>query len=217
MLLREETPNYKIHLSGTSALADVELLALLIAGESSYSMKKARTVLTAIGSLKELGKCTFQELETLTLTQKESARVVAALEVGRRRELYPIENRLRIGNSRDAFNAIAPMLVDLTHEEFWILTLNRANEVTHRCRMSSGGQTGTVVDIKMIIKKAIDLKAAAIIAVHNHPSGNLQPSAAGVELTAKLKSACKILEMPLLDHIIVSERGYHSFSDEGMI
>jgi DNA repair protein RadC len=109
------------------------------------------------------------------------------------------------------------MLTDLYHEEFWLLLLNKATEVVARKKLSTGGTSGTVVDVKMAFKIALDAHASAIIAVHNHPSGNLKPSDADIDLTRKMKEAGKILDLPLLDHLIVSEKGYYSFADEGGI
>ena len=128
-----------------------------------------------------------------------------------------LRERPRISGSRDAFQVIAPLLTDLHHEEFWLLLLNKANEVFARERLSTGGMSGTVVDVKLAYKTALDARAAALIAIHNHPSGSLQPSQADVELTRKLRQAGTVLDMPLLDHLIVSERGYYSFADEGTL
>ena len=111
----------------------------------------------------------------------------------------------------------APLLTDLHHEEFWVLLLNKANEVFSRERLSTGGMSGTVVDVKMLFKVALDARAAAVIAIHNHPSGSLQPSQADIDLTSRLRKAGELLDLALLDHLIVSERGYYSFADEGML
>ncbi|MFM8488459.1 MAG: RadC family protein, partial [Bacteroidota bacterium] len=128
-----------------------------------------------------------------------------------------LKQKPRVTCSRDAFNAISTRLNDLHHEEFWILLLNRANEVFGRERVSIGGTNATVVDLKLVFKVALDARAAAFIAIHNHPSGNLQPSRADIELTERLKQAGKIFDLPLLDHLIISERGYYSFADEGSL
>ncbi|MFN0036294.1 MAG: RadC family protein, partial [Saprospiraceae bacterium] len=143
--------------------------------------------------------------------------IAAALELGRRRQISDLRERPRVGSSRDAFNVIAPLLTDLHHEEFWLLLLNKACEVFGREKLSAGGAAGTIADVKIAFKTALDARAAAIIAVHNHPSGNLKPSDADLELTQKLREAGKLLDMPLLDHLIVSERGYYSFADEGRL
>jgi DNA repair protein RadC len=112
---------------------------------------------------------------------------------------------------------IGALLADLHHEEFWMLVLNRANEVTHRVRMSVGGTSGTVVDCKLIFTTLLEEKAAGFIAVHNHPSGSLEPSNADIELTNRMKTMGRTLDLPCLDHLIISHRGYYSFTDEGVI
>ncbi len=222
-LLKEDTPAYKMAKKGTNAMSDCELLALVISGgqtqrDATNAMHQAAKVLDACRcNLNELGKMSASALKEAGLTAFQAKKVVSAWEIGRRRQLSDLVTRPRISSSRDAANCIAMQLEDLPHEEFWLLLLNRANEVTERKRISSGGTSGTVVDIKMVLRYCIEKGAVGFIAVHNHPSGNLEPSRADVELTEKMKHAGKIIDMPMLDHLIISERGYYSFADEGMI
>ena len=217
----EDRPREKMQLKGKQALTDAELLAILIGsgtvGESAVAL--AQRILGSVDqNLHELGKRSLHELQRFKgVGEAKAITIAAALELGRRRQLSDLRERPRINSSRDAFNAIAPLLTDLHHEEFWVLLLNRANEVFARERLSTGGMGGTVVDVKMVLKSALDARSSALIAVHNHPSGNLQPSQADVDLTKKLKQAGALLEIPLLDHLIVSERGYFSFADEGLV
>lgn len=217
----EDRPREKMLLKGRHALSDAELLAILLGsgsiGESAVSL--AQRILGSVEhDLHELGKRSIRELQHFKgVGEAKAITVAAALELGRRRQLTDIRERPRIASSRDAFQAIAPLLTDLYHEEFWLLLLNKACEVVAREKLSSGGTAGTVADVKMAFKRALDAHASALIAVHNHPSGNLKPSDADVDLTRKMKEAGKILDLPLLDHLIVSERGYYSFADEGMI
>ena len=143
--------------------------------------------------------------------------IIAAMELGRRRQLSNIKERPQIRSSRDAFDLIAPILMDLQHEEFWILMLNRSNRVVSRECISTGGVSGTVVDAKIVFRKALEVLASSIILCHNHPSGNLKPSQADIDLTKKLKRAGENLDISVLDHLIVSERGFYSFADEGMM
>ena len=143
--------------------------------------------------------------------------IVAALELGRRRQLTDIKERPTISDSRSAYDAIASKLVDNPHEECWILLTNRANKIIRREQVSSGGVAGTVVDIKIILKKAVEELASGIVLAHNHPSGSLQPSAADIDVTNRLRNAAKLLDVTLLDHLIISEKGYFSFADEGKI
>ena len=215
----EDRPREKMLLKGKQALSDAELLAILIGsgtvGESAVAV--AQGILASVGfNLHELGKRSLPDLKKFKgIGEAKAITIAAALELGRRRQLSDLRERPRISHSRDAFNTIAPLLTDLQHEEFWLLLLNKANEVFARQQLSTGGMSGTVVDIKMVLKAAIEAGAAAFIAIHNHPSGNLQPSQADIELTRKLKQSGAVIDMPLLDHLIVSDRGYYSFADEG--
>lgn len=216
-----DRPREKMLLKGITALSDAELLAILIGsgtvGESAVDL--AQRILASVeNSLHDLGRRSVRDLQHFKgIGEAKAVTIAAALEIGRRRQLADLRKRHRITCSRDAFDAIAPQLTDLYHEEFWLLLLNRANDVVARERMSTGGSAGTVVEIKMVLKTALDARAAGMIAIHNHPSGSLKPSRADIDLTQKLFDAGKLLDVPLLDHLIVSEQGYYSFADEGML
>ena len=217
----EDRPREKLLLKGKHVLSDAELLAILL-GSGTVGLSAvglAQNILSSVEhNLHDLGKCSVTELQKFTgMGEAKAITIAAALELGRRRQLSDLRERPRVSCSRDAFQAIASLLTDLHHEEFWVLYLNKANEIFGRERLSSGGMAGTVVDVKLLFKYALDARAAAIIAIHNHPSGNLQPSQADIDLTKRLKKAGELLDMPLLDHLIVSERGYFSFADEGMM
>lgn len=217
----EDRPREKMLLKGKNALSDAELLAILIGsgtvGQSAVEL--AQRILASVeNNLHDLGKRSLAELQRFKgIGEAKAITIAAALELGRRRQMSDLRERPRVGESRDAFNAVAPLLTDLHHEEFWLLLLNKANEVFARERLSTGGSAGTVVDVKLLFKTALDARAAAAIAIHNHPSGNLQPSQADIELTRRLRQAGTLLDLPLLDHLIVSERGYFSFADEGIL
>jgi DNA repair protein RadC len=217
----EDRPREKMINKGRQALSDAELIAILIGsgsvGESAVEL--SRQILADVdNNLHELGRRSLADLQRYKgIGEAKSVTIAAALELGRRRQLSDLRERPRISCSRDAFQAIAPLLTDLHHEEFWVLHVNKANEVMTRRKLSTGGMAGTVVDIKILFKTAIEGNAAAIIAMHNHPSGNLQPSQADIDLTRRLKKAGEVLDLPLLDHLIVSERGYYSVADEGMM
>lgn len=217
----EDRPREKMILKGRQALSDAELLAILIgSGTTGLSaVALAQQVLQSVDcDLNDLGKCSLPDLQKFPgIGEAKAVTIAAALELGRRRQLSDLRERPRVTHSRDAFQAIAPLLTDLQHEEFWLLLLNKANEIFARERLSSGGMSGTVVDLKMVLKAALQAKAAAFIAVHNHPSGNLQPSQADIDLTRRLKQSGHLIDLPLLDHLIVSERGYFSFADEGLM
>ncbi len=217
----EDRPREKMLLKGRQALTDAELLAVLLGsgsvGESAVALAQ-RILISVDGNLHELGKRSLSELQRFKgVGEAKAITIAAALELGRRRQLSDLRERPRITASRDAFQAIAPLLNDLHHEEFWLLMLNKANEVFARECLSKGGMAGTVVDVKMVYKTALDARATGIIAVHNHPSGNLQPSQADLDLTKRLRKAGEVLDLTLLDHLIVSERGFYSFADEGLL
>jgi len=217
----EDRPREKMLLKGRYALTDAELIAILIGsgsrGQSAVAL--SQDILASVGgNLQDLGKRSIAELQRFKgMGEAKAIAIAAALELGRRRQLSDLRERPRITSSRDAFNTVAPLITDLYHEEFWLLLLNRKNEVFARERVSTGGMAGTVVDIKLVFKAALDARAAAVIAIHNHPSGNLQPSHEDMQLTKRLCQAGQLLDLPLLDHLIVSERGYYSFADEGTL
>ncbi len=216
---KEDRPREKMLLKGCDALSEAELLAILLGsgttGRSAVAV--AQDILASVDyNLHELGRRTVAELRRIKgVGEAKAITIAAALELGRRRQVADLRERPRITCSRDAYNVIAATLIDRHHEEFWLLLLNRANEVIARERLSSGGAHATVVDAKMVFKVALDARASALIAVHNHPGGSLQPSQADVALTHRLEAAGRLLQLPLLDHLIVSEKGYYSFADEG--
>src|SRR6476620_5845958 len=149
--------------------------------------------------------------------EAKASTIVSALELGRRRKETAAAARTAITCSTDIYDYIKPHLLDLPHEEFWIILLNRANVVMKKTAISSGGVAGTVADPKIIFKHALENLASSIILVHNHPSGNRQPSSADISLTKKLKEAGSFLDLPVLDHLIYTDLGYYSFADEGLL
>lgn len=214
-----DQPREKLALKGKHALSDAELLAILIGSGSRNESAVAlcQRILHDVNyNLNDLGKVSIDQLQQYKgIGMAKAITIVAALELGRRRQRAEIPEKPTIRSSRDAHQAIAPTLVDLPHEEFWILLLNRANQVTKRVRISEGGTSGTLVDAKKVFRYALEGQASAIILSHNHPSGNLTPSDADLRITRKLVEAGKVLDITVLDHIIVSERGYTSLADEG--
>ena len=216
----EDRPREKLLLKGKNALTDAELLAILIGSgnrqESAVDLCK-RILKDYDNNLNEISKATINELMMYKgIGEAKAISIAAALEFGRRRQLSDIKEKPQIRSSRDAYNAIAPLLMDLAHEEFWILLLNRSNHVIGRANISRGGTAGTVVDAKIIFKKALEMQASGLILCHNHPSGSLQPSQADISVTKKLKEGGTYLDISILDHLIVSERGYCSLGDEGL-
>ncbi len=214
----EDRPREKLLTKGKQSLSDAELLAILLGSGSrdETAVGLAQRILQSVGNdLNELGRRSVAELTKFKgIGEAKSITVVAALELGRRRQLTDVKERPQIRSSRDAWQLIAPILMDLSHEEFWILLLNRAGRVIGREQISLGGVAGTVVDAKIVFRKAIESMASSLILVHNHPSGNLQPSQQDISLTQKLKKAGETLDIAVLDHLIITERGYFSFADE---
>lgn len=217
----EDRPREKLQLKGRQNLSDAELLAILLGSGSreETAVDLAKRILNAAdNNLNTLGKRSVKELKAHPgVGTAKAISIIAALELGRRRQLSHVRDKPQVRSSRDAFREVAPLLADLPHEEFWILLLNRANRITGREQISQGGISGTVVDAKVVFRKAIEGSASSVILCHNHPSGNLQPSQADIDLTRKLVEAGKALDVLVLDHLIISDAGYFSFADEGLI
>lgn len=217
----EDRPREKLLLKGKAALTDAELVAILIgSGTRDLSAVDLSKIILqkANNNLNELAKLSIKDLMKIKgIGEAKAISIAAALELGRRRKESEVVRRPRISSSRDAYEQIKPYLLDLPHEEFWLLLLNRANEVIRPVQVSQGGVSGTVADPKIIFKLAIECLASAIILVHNHPSGNLKPSEADKDLTRRLASAGKLLEIPILDHLIFTDASYLSFADEGLM
>ncbi|MFC5408145.1 DNA repair protein RadC [Larkinella bovis] len=217
----EDRPREKLLLKGRAALSDAELIAILIgSGTRDLSaVDVSKIILQSIqNDLSTLAKLSVRDLSKFKgIGEAKAISIVAALELGRRRKEQERPQRLRITSSRDAYDEIKPHLLDKQHEEFWILLLNRANEVIRPVQISSGGVSGTVADPKLIFKHALEQLASALILVHNHPSGHLSASQPDRDLTRKLKEAGLLLDIPVLDHLIFTDQGYLSFADEGML
>lgn len=218
----EDRPREKLLQKGCSALSDAELLAILIGSgstkETAVELCKRILKEAANNDLNELAKLEISQFKKFNgIGEAKAITIVAALELGKRRKAAQVGAKPTITQSRDAFDYLHPRIADLPHEEFWVLYLNRANRVTFAECISSGGIAGTVADAKIIFKKAILQLASGIIVAHNHPSGSLKPSQADIQLTKKLHETGNLLEVPLLDHLIVTTLGYYSFADEGLL
>lgn len=217
----EDRPREKLLTLGARHLSDAELLAILIGsgsrGESAVDLCH-RILDRSNGHLRLLGKLGVHDLMKFKgVGEAKAITLVAALELGRRRMPEHLPKLRPVMSSQDAYHQLAPRLSDLIHEEFWILFLNQANKVIGSEQISRGTISGTVVDVRLIMKQAIDRLATAIILAHNHPSGQLRPSEADRTLTRKLVRAGEILDVKVLDHLIISEEGYYSFADEGEV
>ncbi len=217
----EDRPREKLLLKGRTVLSDAELIAILIgSGTTSLSaVDVGKIILKSVNyNLNELARLSVRDLQKFKgIGQAKAISIVSALELGRRRKEQEPAQREKITCSEDAYHIMRPHLLDLPHEEFWIILLNRANMVMKTHSVSHGGISGTVADPKIIFKVALENRASSIILAHNHPSGNLKPSEADIKLTQKLKEGGNMLDLPVLDHIIFTDESYLSFADEGMI
>ena len=215
----EDRPREKLLLKGRSVLSDAELIAILIGSGSSElsAVDLSKKILQSVNhDLNSLARLSVKDLTQFKgIGEAKAISIVSALELGRRRKATEPAKRIKIQSSKDAYESIAPELLDLPTEQFWVIMLNRSNHIIHKRNISQGGVSGTVADPKLIFKKALDDLASGIILVHNHPSGNLQPSHADRQLTKKIVEAGILLEIPVLDHIIFADNGYYSFADEG--
>ncbi|RPH33517.1 MAG: JAB domain-containing protein [Bacteroidales bacterium] len=215
----EDRPREKMIKRGINSLSDAELLAILIKSGTKKENAVAiaqRILLSANSNLNELGKYTLADFtSTKGIGEAKGITIMAALELGRRRKQAEALNRPKIESSSDIIEIFQPQLADLPHEEFWVLFLNRANKVIDQARITQGGVTGTVFDIKLILKSAIEKLALSIIVCHNHPSGNPKPSEQDIRITQKLKEASQLFEITLLDHIIITDSECYSFADSG--
>jgi len=217
----EDRPREKLALKGTAALSDAELIAILIgSGTAKLSaVDVSKKVLQHAGNnLHTLAKLSVKDLVKVNgIGDAKAYTIVAAMELGRRRKEAEPNERHKISSSRDAYDHLAGDMMDLPHEEFWVLLLNRAHQVVKKKRISEGGVSGTVADPKIIYKMALEELASGIIVAHNHPSGNMTASQSDIDLTRKLKEAGKFLEIQLLDHLIICGQKYVSFADEGLL
>ncbi len=216
-----DRPREKLQEKGASALSDSELIAILINNgtkEKSAVALAKDILMLGKNNLNELGKLTLKELQKIKGIGNAKAIIIsAALELGRRRHTSKPLEKTSICNSQEIAAYLKTTLKDFSYEVFAVIFLNRANKIKHFEIVSRGGITGTVADPRLILKKAIEAEATSIILSHNHPSGNLKPSRADEEITNKIKQAAAYLDIKVLDHIIVSEDGYYSFADEGIL
>ncbi len=217
----EDRPREKLLLKGRSSLSDAELVAILIGSGSQElsAVELSKKILAhANHDLNRLAKLTVKDLiQFKGIGEAKAISIVSALELGRRRKNSEVQTRTKITCSKDAYEAIAPELLDQPVEQFWVIMLTRSNHISNKRAISLGGVSGTVADPKVIFKRALEDLASGIILVHNHPSGNLKPSHADIKLTQKLVEAGKLLEIPVLDHIIFADNGFYSFADESML
>jgi DNA repair protein RadC len=208
-------------LKGKNALSDAELIAILIGSGSrnETAVDLSKRILAAVSNnLNALGKQSLSQLMQFKgIGEAKAITIIAALELGRRRRAEESVELLKITSSKIIFELMQPIIGELPHEEFWIVYLNNSNKVISKTQFSKGGITGTVVDVRLVFKIALEMGATSLVLCHNHPSGSLKPSEADKQITQKLKRAGESLEIAILDHVIVTETSYFSFVDQGIL
>ena len=218
---QDDQPREKLRDKDKSVLSDAELVARLIGSgsreESAVDLCK-RILASVDHNLNALGKLSIAQLmEFKGIGEAKAITIVAAMELGRRRRLEDAVRLDKITSSRSVFDLMQPIIGELPHEEFWILYLNNSNKVIQKNQLSKGGITGTLVDVRLVLKSALEVGATALILCHNHPSGTLFPSQADKDVTLKLKTAAQSLDIKVLDHLIITEKTYFSFADEDIL
>lgn len=218
---QDDQPREKLLYKGKATLSDAELVAILIGSgnrnESAVGLCK-RILASVDNNLSELGKLTIRQLMGFKgIGEAKAITIIAALELGRRRRGVEALEKQKITSSSSVFELMQPIIGELEHEEFWIVYLNNSNKVIQKNLLSKGGITGTLVDVRLVLKNALQVGATALVLVHNHPSGTLKPSESDKQITHKLKKASESLDIKVLDHVIVTEKAYFSFADEGLL
>lgn len=219
---KDEQPREKLLQKGAAALSLNELFAILlrsgVGGESALELAR-RILADHQNDLNELARCGIRELinRYKGIGMAKAATIIAAMEIGRRRKPMDFEQKSILRFSQDAYHYIRPFIADLEHEEFWVIYLAHGNRIKGCECLSSGGMDGTVIDVRMLFRNALDVKASNLIIAHNHPGGTLQPSSYDELITRKIFDGGNLLDIRLYDHIIVGMNGYYSFADEGKL
>jgi len=217
----DDRPREKLLGKGRESLSDSELLAILInSGNKNKSAVELAKEVLALGknNLNELGKISLKELMKIKgIGEAKAITLTAALELGRRRQAGSTLNKTFVRSSVELAEFLKTTLKDYSYEVFGVVYLNKANKINHFEIISKGGMTSTIVDPRIIFKKAFEVEATSVVLCHNHPSGSLKPSRVDEEITSKIKEAARYLDITVIDHLIVSDEGYFSFADEGLL
>ena len=216
-----DRPREKLMRLGAEALSNAELLAILIGSgsprETAVDLMK-RVLSDCHNNLNTLGKMTIQQLcEYSGVGEAKAITILAACELGKRRQMEHAEERPELSTATRIYNYMHPLLQDLDVEEFWVLLLNQNFRLIKKVRISHGGITEVAVDIRIIMREAVLANATILAVCHNHPSGSLRPSEADSQLTNNLQKACGIMRLHLMDHVIVTDGAYFSFHESGRI
>ncbi|KIO54118.1 RadC family protein [Flavobacterium hibernum] len=216
----EDRPREKLMMKGKEALSNAELMAILIGSgsrnESAVALSKR--ILSSTDNLNSLGKMSISQLMNFKgIGEAKAIAIIAALELGRRRRSEDASEYVKkVTSSKMVFDMMQPIIGELSHEEFWVIFLNNSNKIISKAQLSKGGITGTIVDVRLVFRLALENRAIGLILCHNHPSGSLVPSEADKQITNKIKLAGESLDVKVLDHLIITETKYYSFVDEGI-
>jgi DNA repair protein RadC len=217
----EDRPREKLMLQGKEKLTDAELITILIGSgtKEESALELSKRILSSVNNnINQLASLSLEKLITFKgIGLARAISIITALELGKRRHFAQVEQKPVIKSSNDVFKIIHPIIGELEHEEFWVLFLNNSNKVISKQQLSKGGITATMVDVRLLFKRAVELTSVGIIVCHNHPSGKLSPSNSDKQLTAKVKEAGNTLDIKLLDHLIITQKEYFSFADNGLI
>ena len=217
----DDRPREKLIAKGHHSLSDSELIAILIGSgnkqESAVALSK-RILASVDNNLNELAKIPIEQLTIFKgIGEAKAIAIITAITLGKRLQIEQALVKPTITSSKSVYKIMQPKIGNLQYEEFWVLYLNNSNKVINMVQLSKGGLTGTIVDIRVLFKKAMELLSIAFIICHNHPSGELIVSDADKKLTRKIKKASETLDIKLLDHLIITEKGYLSFADEKIL
>ena len=217
----EDRPREKLLSKGSRSLSDAELIAILIGSGNieETAVELSRRILSSVNNnLADLSRNGIEYLKSFNgIGEAKAVSIMAALELGKRRKDAEVFDKKKITGSTDAFHYFQPLFGDINHEEFWVMLLDRGNKIIDSYRISQGGISGTVIDVRLILKTAIEKLASGIILCHNHPSGTMQASDADLKITRKIKDAAQMMDISVLDHIILGQNTYLSLADEGMM
>lgn len=213
----DDRPREKLMLKGKSVLSDAELIAILIGSGSrnESAVELSKRILSSIdNNLNALGKLSIDQLcKFKGIGEAKAIAIIAAMELGRRRRTEETSDLVKVTSSKMIFDIMQPLIGELDHEEFWLILVNNTNKILHKAQLSIGGRTGTIVDVRIIFKIALEQNATGLILIHNHPSGNPTPSERDISITKKIQIAGTQLDIPILDHIIITENDYYSLKE----
>lgn len=217
----DDRPREKLLIKGKSSLSDSELIAILIGSgnRDETAVELSKRILESVDyNLNKLSALSAEQLMRFKgIGLAKAISILTSLELGKRRQYEPSRKIRKINSSNDVFQLMSPMFYDKEFEEFWVIYMNNFNKVLSKEMCTRGGLTSTIVDKRLVFKRALELSAVSIIVCHNHPSGNIKPSISDKELTKKIKEAGDSLDIRLLDHLIITEKSYFSFADHGEI